>query len=397
MRPCGGIQRSTVVQTDGLGPERAAATGRGRVPGRLPTQLEWLPLIAAARRKGAVGGDSPLGLQRQLLWRRRAPLTRGATEVAYQLSPKPLPWRPIGLRMPAPRASRPASTGTGWTRRRQGIGYTFDRDFRVGDQRPGLLEVLVRDRPRPAAHAAATARRIQARAGALANDLALELGDRAEHGKDQTPAGAGRIDVLREDLEADAAPLQVFDRLEQLPARAREPVRFPYHQPVAAAHGLERGIKCRPIALRAARGFREYALAAGVARRPCLAAILADGQQRFPAGLGGRMNRAIAQVTWGRMASALAMARAGGIGQASLLLVERHERGAGLVDEPARLGAHRRLPAGARHDGRLWQAGGRNPADGVRFERSDDALVLRLVHAPWEHGRGVDHDAPCSP
>ena len=97
------------------------------------------------------------------------------------------------------------------------------------------------------------------------------------------------------------------------------------------------------------------------------------------------------------MALAFAITNEGGVGQARLLLVERHDHGADLLNEPVQLCEHGRMLAGAHHDVRLEQADGRDPADRVRFERSDDALALRLVLEPCEHGRGVDHHVPFSP
>ena len=95
------------------------------------------------------------------------------------------------------------------------------------------------------------ARGFQSGARALTDEAALEFGERAEYLKHEPAARRRRVDRLGERPESDLAALQLFDRLDELLQRPREPVEFPDDECVAGAKIVERGDELRPIALRA--------------------------------------------------------------------------------------------------------------------------------------------------
>ena len=72
----------------------------------------------------------------------------------------------------------------------------------------------------------------ESRCGPLADDRTLELGERSEDVEDQPIAGGRGVDRLGERAQADLAPLELLDGLDQLPDRAGEPVELPDDQRV---------------------------------------------------------------------------------------------------------------------------------------------------------------------
>jgi hypothetical protein len=70
--------------------------------------------------------------------------------------------------------------------------HLFDGDFRIAQHRLGGSQVFRVERRRPAAEPAADLRRIEAGAGPLADDAALELRQGGEDMEDQ-PAARGAI------------------------------------------------------------------------------------------------------------------------------------------------------------------------------------------------------------
>jgi len=68
----------------------------------------------------------------------------------------------------------------------------------------------------PASHAAPRARRGKAGHGALANQVALELGQHREHMEDQLSAGGLRVDLLGKRDELDAAAVEPLHDFEQI-------------------------------------------------------------------------------------------------------------------------------------------------------------------------------------
>jgi hypothetical protein len=58
----------------------------------------------------------------------------------------------------------------------------------------------------------------------LDNQAALELGEGADDVEDQFATGAGRVDLLGQRPEANVAPVQLIDDVEQVAKRAAEPI-----------------------------------------------------------------------------------------------------------------------------------------------------------------------------
>src|SRR6266851_5033234 len=75
-------------------------------------------------------------------------------------------------------------------------------------------------------------RRSQACQSALANEVALKLGRRAEDVEDQLAARRRGIDILLQAAEANVATLKLGDGVDQMPQRASQPVQFPDHERV---------------------------------------------------------------------------------------------------------------------------------------------------------------------
>jgi hypothetical protein len=78
------------------------------------------------------------------------------------------------------------------------------------------------------ASALATARLgcIEAGAGSFADEVALELSERAENVKDEPSAGCGGINRFCQRAEADAARFQAVHCLDQVRQRAAEPIEL---------------------------------------------------------------------------------------------------------------------------------------------------------------------------
>jgi len=81
--------------------------------------------------------------------------------------------------------------------------------------------------------------------------------------KDQLAAGGGRVDLLGQAPEADAASLQLGHRLDQVPERSPEPVEAPHHQGVALAGVLQRLHQGSTLDEGAAGGLGEELVAPG--------------------------------------------------------------------------------------------------------------------------------------
>jgi len=98
------------------------------------------------------------------------------------------------------------------------------------------------------------ARGRQAGPGALADQVALELGQRGEDVEDEASAARGRVDALLEAPEADVALGQRRDGIDQVAQRSPESVKTPDHERVAGSQVVERAGELGPLFERAARG-----------------------------------------------------------------------------------------------------------------------------------------------
>src|SRR3954454_20710475 len=84
------------------------------------------------------------------------------------------------------------------------------------------LALLGRQQLRPAAEPSARPGCGQARPGALADEVALELGERADHVKDQRAAARGGVESLLQAPEAALLPLEPLGECDQVLERAAE-------------------------------------------------------------------------------------------------------------------------------------------------------------------------------
>ena len=160
------------------------------------------------------------------------------------------------------------------------LGDLLHRVLAVGEHLARDTELVLGDDRRAAAVSPAGARGLQAGLGALADQLVLELRDRAEDMKHQ-PTRRGRgVDALGKAAEAELAALELADQLNQVTQRATETVQAPDHQRVLTVAQLP---ECRrelwPLFQRPRRGIAKAALAADRLERVELQReILIDGR-----------------------------------------------------------------------------------------------------------------------
>src|SRR5512132_1420975 len=95
-----------------------------------------------------------------------------------------------------------------------------DRIVLILVQRHGHLRLSGSQCPWPAAFASPRSGSGQAGLGALADDVAFELGERSEDVADELPAGRGGVDRLRDRFEAYPAVIEAGDRLDEVPEGA---------------------------------------------------------------------------------------------------------------------------------------------------------------------------------
>jgi hypothetical protein len=86
----------------------------------------------------------------------------------------------------------------------------------VGIEGVEQLQFLRVQSPGAAPLPAASARRLQRGLGALPDEIVLEFGQGPKDMEDELAAGTGRIDLLSEALEPDAALLEQSHRLNQV-------------------------------------------------------------------------------------------------------------------------------------------------------------------------------------
>ena len=98
-----------------------------------------------------------------------------------------------------------------------------------------------------AAGAAAGPGGVQALAGALDDQLALELIDRAEDMEDQPPGRRGRVDLLLQDDQADAALAQLVGEREQVLQRPHRAGQAGDDEHVALAQIGQRLVQLGPL------------------------------------------------------------------------------------------------------------------------------------------------------
>jgi len=115
-----------------------------------------------------------------------------------------------------------------------------DADVGIGEHRPRSLNVIVRKFRRTASRAANAPRGGEARLGALPDQAALEFRQCAEHMKDK-PILRGRcVEGFGQAPKTDPFHPQFLDCFNQLLHRARQAVKLPYDQRVAAAREFQR-------------------------------------------------------------------------------------------------------------------------------------------------------------
>jgi hypothetical protein len=96
------------------------------------------------------------------------------------------------------------------------------------------------------------------------DEVTLELGERREDAEHEPARRRGGVDLTREDLQADAALLQVSDELDDVGQRAPDAVELPYDQRIARTRHLERTGKTRPFGCAPGAGVVVDTLTAGL-------------------------------------------------------------------------------------------------------------------------------------
>jgi len=94
--------------------------------------------------------------------------------------------------------------------------------------------------------------------GPFADQVALELRQRAEDMEHQPAAGRGRVDLLLQAAEPDAALLKRADGVDQVAQAAPETVELPHDQRVAGPQVVKRAGELGPLGDRTAGLLGEY-------------------------------------------------------------------------------------------------------------------------------------------
>lgn len=123
----------------------------------------------------------------------------------------------------------------------------------------GLSEPHLRRRHLRFASAIATTRasRGEARDRALADQLALELGERGEDTKHQFAGGGCRVDcraLPSQHAQPDGACIEVMHDVHEMPEVAPEAIEFPDYKCVTGTQRFEAGVEAGAVVLLAARG-----------------------------------------------------------------------------------------------------------------------------------------------
>jgi len=130
----------------------------------------------------------------------------------------------------------------------------------------------------------------QAGAGALADELALELRERAEDVEDELPAGARGVDRLGEEAESDLSLLEELNEVDEVAEAAAQPIELPDDDGVPRAEVVEHLRELGTIGPRTARVVDEQAGAADSAQGVDLeVGVLIDGRDPAVAALADRL------------------------------------------------------------------------------------------------------------
>ena len=140
-----------------------------------------------------------------------------------------------------------------------------DGVVRVGFHRSGQGDLGGGERWFAPSPAAPGARGFEARPGALADEVALELGQGGEDVEDQLAARRRGVDMLLQAFEADAARVEGVDGIDQVREGAAEPVELPDDESVARAEVVQGGFQAGAVGFRAAGdvGIETLRVAAG--------------------------------------------------------------------------------------------------------------------------------------
>jgi hypothetical protein len=103
---------------------------------------------------------------------------------------------------------------------------------------------------RAPAEAAPRARRGQARVGPLANEVALELGQRPKHMEHQFATARRGVEVFLETLETNATLREVGDHLDEMAEGSPEAIEFPNQQHIALTEMRQCLLQDRPFGTR---------------------------------------------------------------------------------------------------------------------------------------------------
>src|SRR5512142_710882 len=126
--------------------------------------------------------------------------------------------------------------GTAWPGGYAGCADVSDGVGLVLVERLGDLRLARVKRSRPSAQPASCPCCEQSSPGALPDQVAFELSERAEDVEDQLAAAGGGIDLLLQRLEADPPLLKQGDGVDEVAQRAAQPVQPPDDEGVARAH-----------------------------------------------------------------------------------------------------------------------------------------------------------------
>lgn len=128
-------------------------------------------------------------------------------------------------------------------------GDILNPDIGIGKQGFGGGQFLGAKTLRTSALLATRSRSLKTGAGALANEGALEFGERTKQVKHQTATGACCIDMLSQRTQRNVTSLEVLNSLDELAHGACEAIKLPDHEGIARSHVIERGRELRSLPL----------------------------------------------------------------------------------------------------------------------------------------------------
>ena len=115
------------------------------------------------------------------------------------------------------------------------------------------------------------------------DEVAFELSQGGENAEDEPTGAARRVDLARENLEADVTGAQIGHELDDVGERTSDPVQLPHREGVTGAGDVESPGEPRPLGCTARAHVVVDALAARLLQRVTLQVEAGSGRPSIPA------------------------------------------------------------------------------------------------------------------